>query len=665
MHRRRRVAEGLGEVRQHRLEHAAIDGRGRVVVEVDGRVRHRLDCSRSHDAMLLRSANAMIRRPVAYRRLSPAVLAALCSVPLGSGRRSRPKADAEFLRKAYDTYHDDAPGVAVPIEHLVVPRPHQHQRPRDRHRRRRPGRPAPHLRRLRDQRRLEDRRRRHDLAGDLRAHAVDEHRRPRRRAVEPRHRLGRHGRSEHLPRVDGRASASTSPPTPARPCSTWASPTRRPSRRIVVHPTNPDIVYVAASGHEWTDNEMRGVFKTTDGGKTWTKVLYKSPRTGAIDLVMDPRDPEHALRGAVAAHPPQVERPARRARLQRRRHHQDDRRRQDLDGRRARACRRRSSAAASASTSRDRSPTRSTRSSTTTRSAASAEARRSATPTAGRCPRARASSRAPTSIAPTTRGKTWRQTSRYDQATIDYLERTTRARTAGCSGRSASIRRTRTRIYILGVPLSVSTDGGKTFSADSRRACTAIITACGSIRPNPNIIYNANDGGFYQTADGGKTWTFAVSAAGAQFYNVELDTSSPFWAYGSIQDHGSRRGQVDISNGRGAIAAGGVRKRARRRRLATTRRSRATRTSSTRTASTATSAGRISAHRRRQAGRGRGRGGASTPIQPTDPDAELRAQWMAPFIISPHDGSIVYAGYQSRVPVARTAATAGKRSAAI
>ena len=61
--------------------------------------------------------------------------------------------------------------------------------------------------------------------------------------------------------------------------------------RIVVHPTNPDIVYVAASGHEWTDNEMRGVFKTTDGGRTWDKIYYKSPRTGAIDLVMDPRDP--------------------------------------------------------------------------------------------------------------------------------------------------------------------------------------------------------------------------------------------------------------------------------------------------------------------------------------------------------------------------------------
>ena len=62
--------------------------------------------------------------------------------------------------------------------------------------------------------------------------------------------------------------------------------------RIVVHPTDPNIVYVAASGHEWTDNETRGVFKTTDGGKSWRKVFYRSQRTGAWDLVMDPSNPE-------------------------------------------------------------------------------------------------------------------------------------------------------------------------------------------------------------------------------------------------------------------------------------------------------------------------------------------------------------------------------------
>ena len=62
--------------------------------------------------------------------------------------------------------------------------------------------------------------------------------------------------------------------------------------RIVVHPTNPDVVYVASTGHAWTDNEMRGVFKTTDGGRTWNKVFYRSARTGAVDLVMDPSDPD-------------------------------------------------------------------------------------------------------------------------------------------------------------------------------------------------------------------------------------------------------------------------------------------------------------------------------------------------------------------------------------
>ena len=61
--------------------------------------------------------------------------------------------------------------------------------------------------------------------------------------------------------------------------------------RIVIDPTDTDVLYVAASGHEWTDNKERGVYKTSDGGKTWENVLFVNERTGAIDLVMDPRDP--------------------------------------------------------------------------------------------------------------------------------------------------------------------------------------------------------------------------------------------------------------------------------------------------------------------------------------------------------------------------------------
>jgi photosystem II stability/assembly factor-like uncharacterized protein len=62
--------------------------------------------------------------------------------------------------------------------------------------------------------------------------------------------------------------------------------------RIIVHPANPDIVYVAAVGHLWGSNSDRGVFKTIDGGQTWTKALYVDDNTGATDLVMDPQNPE-------------------------------------------------------------------------------------------------------------------------------------------------------------------------------------------------------------------------------------------------------------------------------------------------------------------------------------------------------------------------------------
>ena len=61
--------------------------------------------------------------------------------------------------------------------------------------------------------------------------------------------------------------------------------------RIVIHPANPDIVYVAAMGHLFSKNEERGVFRTMDGGRTWKKVLYVNDGVGAIDLVMNRRTP--------------------------------------------------------------------------------------------------------------------------------------------------------------------------------------------------------------------------------------------------------------------------------------------------------------------------------------------------------------------------------------
>jgi photosystem II stability/assembly factor-like uncharacterized protein len=61
--------------------------------------------------------------------------------------------------------------------------------------------------------------------------------------------------------------------------------------RIVVHPTNPNIVYVAALGALWGSNPERGLYKTVDGGKTWTLSKFISDKAGFVDVAMDPRDP--------------------------------------------------------------------------------------------------------------------------------------------------------------------------------------------------------------------------------------------------------------------------------------------------------------------------------------------------------------------------------------
>jgi len=61
--------------------------------------------------------------------------------------------------------------------------------------------------------------------------------------------------------------------------------------RIVIHPKNPDIVWVAAMGHLFGPNNERGIFKTTDGGKTWKKTLFVNNQTGCSDLVMEPDNP--------------------------------------------------------------------------------------------------------------------------------------------------------------------------------------------------------------------------------------------------------------------------------------------------------------------------------------------------------------------------------------
>ncbi len=76
---------------------------------------------------------------------------------------------------------------------------------------------------------------------------------------------------------------------------TWQSlglPETQHIGRIKLHPTNPEIAWVAAIGHLYTPNKERGIYKTTDGGKTWKNTLFIDDKTGAIDLVINPKNPD-------------------------------------------------------------------------------------------------------------------------------------------------------------------------------------------------------------------------------------------------------------------------------------------------------------------------------------------------------------------------------------
>jgi photosystem II stability/assembly factor-like uncharacterized protein len=75
---------------------------------------------------------------------------------------------------------------------------------------------------------------------------------------------------------------------------TWAAaglPDAGQIGAIAVHPTNADVVYAAALGHIFGPNEQRGVFRSTDGGATWTRVLFRDAKSGAIEVMMDPGNP--------------------------------------------------------------------------------------------------------------------------------------------------------------------------------------------------------------------------------------------------------------------------------------------------------------------------------------------------------------------------------------
>ena len=415
--------------------------------------------------------------------------------------------------------------------------------------------------------------------------------------------------------------------------------------RIIVHPSNPDIVYVAASGHEWTDNDNRGVFKTTDGGRNWKKVFYRGPRTGAIDLVMDPVDP-NTLYAAM---------------WQRVRRKWSDPRVEPgyneggiwktTDG---------GNSWVEANTGlpipqyRGRIGIDVARSNPSVLYAFVDSYEPGTPPRAGERdayerPILEARIRAAEIYRTDDKGATWRKVSDtnafmsghsgtygwvFGQIRVDPMDDKT--------------------IYTLGLGLNVSRDSGKTFA--SLRGMHGDHHGLWIDPVNPAILYNANDGGTYTSTDAGVTWKFAVSAGGSQFYNVTIDNSSPAWVYGSIQDIGSRRGKLDLGPGRDRIPAvdwtsapgGEGSYQAIDPENPNIVYSHSFYGNFTRTDLSIPAPPGRRGRADASAGRGQpaGRSGPqrTTPIRPKEDN--LRAQWMAPIIVSPHKATTIYAAFQ-------------------
>ena len=390
--------------------------------------------------------------------------------------------------------------------------------------------------------------------------------------------------------------------------------------RIVIHPKDPNTVYVAASGHEWTNNEERGVYKTTDGGKTWNRVLYINEQVAAIDLVMDPRDPdvlyasmwnrirrkwsdplpgpddgifkttdggenwEHLTNGL-----PQVDRAGRIGLCIA--HSKPDTIYALIDNHEI--------------ARKARPGERDAYGRLRTDVIKGAEVFRS-----------------------DDGGKNWVKASESSQLMTRLFS------TYGwVFGQIRVDPNDENTLFIMGVPLLKSTDGGKTFRSIRARDLHGDHHAMWIDPNNSNRIINGNDGGVNFSFDGGETWKNDELLPVVQFYNVSFDYAEPFNVYGSIQDNNSWMGPSNYRPGRSNKTdwkriPGGEASIIE------------VDPEDQNTLYSESFYGSImrSTMNPRQT--------KSIKPQPGEGEPELRGQWLAPFILSPHNSRVVYHGMQ-------------------
>ncbi|MFH1764187.1 MAG: hypothetical protein ABIF09_08350 [Gemmatimonadota bacterium] len=392
--------------------------------------------------------------------------------------------------------------------------------------------------------------------------------------------------------------------------------------RIIVHPQDPSIVYVAASGHEWTHDEYRGLYKSTDGGATWRRVLFLTDQTGVIDLVMHPTDP-NTLYAAT---------------WQRIRERWNDPRNEPAYG--GSGIYKSTDGGESWSQVNDGLPEPRFRGRIGLDIARSnpevvyalvdnyetaSDAPEGATDAYGR-PRG-PTIKGATVFRSDNGGGSWQQTSEENQTM------------AGMSGTYGWVfgqmrvdPNNEDRIYVMGLGLNVSEDRGKTFR--SLRGMHGDHHGLWIDPTNSDYLVNVNDGGVAISYDGGENWrTFYDNLPLVQFFNIAYDMGDPFRVYGSVQDHGSYRGVVDLSRGRNNIPAvefesapGGEG---------------SSHAIDPTDPNTVYSAGFYGTIQRSNMATGETVG---VVPEPEPGEVAFRGQWVAPFIISSHNPRILYHG---------------------
>src|SRR6186713_2221104 len=345
--------------------------------------------------------------------------------------------------------------------------------------------------------------------------------------------------------------------------------------RVVIHPTNPDIVYVASAGQEWMENEMRGVFKTTNGGRTWTPVLKISAKTGVNDLAMDPKDPNTLYAAAWQRqrrkwNDPRVERGFDESLI----YKTTDAGKSwtkltnglpasNVSGRIGLAVAASNPNVVYAFYDNYSCDTRAMEEAKA--AAAAGRGGRGANPggSAASCP-----IKGNEVYRSNDKGATWKLVSGQGDAQRTFMKGMSNTY-AWVFGNIRVDPTDENTIYTLALGVSVSRDGGKTFGRIGQPppGVPAATPAAGGrggsggdnhamwIDPkNPLFIVLGNDSGFRTSSDGGQTWRRADLPT-VTVFSTAFDMDTPFRVYGSVQDHGSYRAPIDISGGRENLKA--------------------------------------------------------------------------------------------------------------